>query len=589
MSAIRSSCLRVGHALGRVLALWSGPLILLPLVAYPLASVLMRVVVPGVDRNPVRWGLSLRTFVAAGQDPLLGIAVRHTVVLAGSVAIAGTILGTILALALHWHRPHGARLFQGAMWVLFFTPSFVIAEGWEIWAMPGGLAEHLGISPGVEAWVLSPVGIGMVLSLRLFPLAMMAVGNALESMGREYVDAARVLGAGYWRRQFRVVLPLLVPAMAAGGFLIFAEAVGDFGVAATLGNASHFLLLSYLVFQALTQFPANFALAGVFALAMGGLVLVAQLASRARRGRIQLVLVHGHRIVRTRGRRQWVATILLLLPLAAALGIPLVTYAWVSLLPAMTVTTDIWHITGANYVTALSQAGISQALARSVGYGLFAGLVTVGLSIALAMTGREQARWLTMQILTATIAVPGLVLGIAYVFAYNAPWLVSHGVDLYGTRWALGLAYIAGALPFAVRLVVRAVYQVDPELLAAARVLGAGPAMRIRRILVPAVWPSIGTAFLLVFTGVLFELPVSELLYPAGYPTLAVVILHLFDSFQDGAGAALTLLGMAVAALATAGLGALGAWRISAVRRLPSAFEQREGGYRQVEIEGWEG
>jgi len=138
-------------------------------------------------------------------------------------------------------------------------------------------------------------------------------------------------------------------------------------------------------------------------------------------------------------------------------------------------------------------------------------------------------------------------LGISYIFAWNGEWLAHLGINLYGTRWVLILAYIAGVLPFVVRMLNAALAQVDPALLSAARILGVGPIDRLKRILVPLLLPSLGSTFLLVVTGVLFELPASELLYPPGAPTLAVEIVHQFHNFNYGVGAALTLMGMLVA------------------------------------------
>ncbi|MDP3775546.1 MAG: iron ABC transporter permease [Gemmatimonadales bacterium] len=110
------------------------------------------------------------------------------------------------------------------------------------WAVPGtvlaiGLSTLFSVeSPWTGRWVL--VGTLAILPLAYFvrnlPLAGRAVLAGFRQLDPALDEAAQSLGAGRWKRLWRVTLPLLKPALAAGGALAFVTALGDFVVSILL-------------------------------------------------------------------------------------------------------------------------------------------------------------------------------------------------------------------------------------------------------------------------------------------------------------------------------------------------------------------
>ncbi|HVB60372.1 MAG TPA: ABC transporter permease subunit, partial [Ktedonobacteraceae bacterium] len=154
-----------------------------------------------------------------------------------------------------------------------------------------------------------------------------------------------------------------------------------------------------------------------------------------------------------------------------------------------------------------------------------------------------------------TIAVPGIILACGYIFAWNAPYLEflgiggPQGIQFYGTIWLLFAAYIGGSLPYATRLGIGALEQVGQNMLEAGRVQGAGLFQLLLRIVAPLMRNSLVSIWLLVFTGTMFELAASELLYPPGQPTMPVQIVNFFNNFQMGPGMALAMLNIGLVTL----------------------------------------
>ena len=162
--------------------------------------------------------------------------------------------------------------------------------------------------------------------------------------------------------------------------------------------------------------------------------------------------------------------------------------------------------------------------------------------------------------LTAAMALPGIVLAAAYVQMYNlsvTPW--------YGGSALLAMAYVALALPAATRLLQGPVAQLHGSLGEAARVHGLSRLQALARVEWPLLAPALGAAWLMAALHVAFELPASQLLYPAGHAPLAVALLNAASGFQLRLQARLQLLGIAL----LLGFAALARWAFAhAARRM---------------------
>src|SRR5260370_4738988 len=157
-----------------------------------------------------------------------------------------------------------------------------------------------------------------------------------------------------------------------------------------------------------------------------------------------------------------------------------------------------------------------------------------------------------------------------YIFAWNAPWLEyigiggAQGIQFYGTIWLLFAAYIGGSLPYATRLSIGGLEQIGQSLLETEQVQGANVFQLLVRIVGPLLRSNLVSIWLLVFTGTMFELAASELLYPPGEPTLPVRIVSLFTDFKLGPGMALSMLNIGIVALALVLLRTI-PWQVSRI------------------------
>lgn len=538
--------------------------ILLLFVIYPLAAIILQSVFPNLYAANPNLVPSFAAFREVTKNPESYLALAASLWQGGITALLASILGTALAiLARRTNLP-----WRGAMdvliWIVFFTPSFLIGEAWSLVFIRGGIPDqYLHFSDGFISWFYSPVGVIFILSLKAFPYVYLSVSSALRWLGSEFEDAARLAGAHSWRAWLSINAPLLLPAILAAGLIAFAEAVSDFGTAATIAQNANVTLVTYQIYTAINTAPVNFSLAAALSLLLFLAISLALLVQASiLRTRSFQVISGRNRPARTveLGVWKWPATIFCLAIFLLALVIPVSMCIVLSFLHAFGqgLTTSNWTLD--NYSAILTQGSDDlDALVRTLWLAFGTATITalIGLPIAFIIRRTQLVGRRLLSLFTlVTIAVPGIILACGYIFAWNAPYLQyigiggTQGIAFYGTVWILLAAYIGGSLPYATRLGIGALDQVGQNMLDTARVQGASLFQLLTRIVGPLLRSHLLSVWLLVFTGTMFELAASELLYPPGEPTLPVRVVGLFNNFRLGPGMALAMLNVGLVTLA---------------------------------------
>jgi len=538
-----------------LLARWSLWIALVAFIVFPTMCFLALAVSPRLFAQGSAW------FTWSNMEAAVSGSNLRAVVDSAWVGLATACGGVLVGLPLAWLAERsdlpGRRFLAGCMWLVLLLPSWLPATGWERLAQPDGILARIGLVPSwVSDLIMSPAGVVMVLALRSVPFSYFALSASLRGLGQEYEEAARTAGAS-WHRASRVLAAMLMPAIVSAFAISFAESVSDFGVAATLAYRSNFPLLTYQVFEAVDGFPPNFGEAAAAGwLLVSSVAIPLYLQARALRGRVYRVLSGRTRMVRRQPlglAGKMAGGAFAVCYLAVALGVPgfgavassLLSDYGSSLTPTL-----------ANYEEVFAGSGAWGPIGRSMVYGAIGASVTVVVAVACAslLVGQERpARKVLDFLLLSSVALPGVVFGAGYIFAFNLPiwsWL---GIDFYQTQMLLVVAYVASSLPSASRLLVGPVSQLDSSLASAGRIFGASPVQTWKRCLVPLLSRPILLCWLAVFAGVVLELPLSQLLYAPGDTPASVAIQDNLGNYHFGLGTA-----QAVVAVAAA-LGAVGA------------------------------
>ena len=539
-------------------------LILLLFVIYPLAAIILQSVFPDLYAAHPNLIPGFGAFREVAKNPESYIALATSLWQGAVTAVLASLLGTTLAILARRTDLPLRRMMDILVWIVFFTPSFLVGEAWSLVFVRGGIPDqYFHFSDTFINWFYSPVGVIFILSLKTFPYVYLSVSSALRWLGSEFEDAARLAGARTWRAWITINAPLLQPAILAAGLIAFAEALSDFGTAATIAQNANVTLVTYQIYTAINTAPVNFSLAAALSLLLFIAISLALLTQAGILRTRSFQVISGRnrpaRLVEL-GVWKWPATLFCLVVFFLALVIPLSMCIVLSLLHAFGrgIVPDNWTLD--NYSAILVQGSDDlDALGRTLWLSFGTATITtvVGLPIAFIIRRtRLPGRRLLSLFTLVTIAVPGIILACGYIFAWNAPYLQyigiggAQGIAFYGTIWILLAAYIGGSLPYATRLGIGALDQVGQNMLDTARVQGAGLFQLLIRIVGPLLRSSLLSVWLLVFTGTMFELAASELLYPPGEPTLPVRVVALFNNFRLGPGMALALLNIGLITLA---------------------------------------
>ncbi|MDP2659687.1 MAG: iron ABC transporter permease [Dehalococcoidia bacterium] len=432
----------------------------------------------------------------------------NTSLLALSVTVATSALGIALAwLTVRTDLPL-RRLWTVLLALPLAVPSYV-----------GGFVLISAFGPrGMLQQLLAPLGVarlpdiygfpGAMLALTLFsyPYVLLSVRGALSGMDSSPEEASRSLGCSPAATFWRVVLPQLKPATAAGALLVVLYTLSDFGAVSLLRFES-------FTYQIYLQYQGSFdrTLAAVFSLVLVCLTVVVLFSEGRARGRAAYYRstvgsIRPPRLVPL-GRWRWPALAFCGLTVTAALALPvLVLFFW---LAQGIVAGQPLHLVWRPALNSAYASGLATAV-------MLAAAIPVAV-LAVRYRGR-----LSVLIERATyigFALPGIVIALSLVF-----FGVRYATPLYQTMAMLVFAYVVRFLPQAVGATRASLLQVNPRVEDAARSLGYSVLQTLARITIPLVRRGLLGGAGLVFLTTVKELPATLILSPIGFDTLATSI-----------------------------------------------------------------
>ena len=575
---------------GGSLVVW---MILLVLVGFPVGAFILQAFMPRLFGQGSSW-FTLSAITQAFQGHVF-VALWNSIWVSFAVCALDLVIGGAVAWLSMRTDIGGRRIWPGLMWGLL-VPSYLIAEGWQYLLEPKGVTYQLGLySPWLYHTFFSPAGVVFVLALVNAPFSYLTMSAALGGLGSQFEEAVRVHGGGRVATA-RVVVPVLAPAVLSSIAIVFAETMSDYGVSSTLALQSHFQMAAYGIFEAISNLPANFGVAGVLSiLLLASAAIPIAIQSRVTRGRSYAVL-SGRTRAATRYRlprpAKMALTSVAVLFFLLALGAPAFGAFLGSFVQNLGTPIGSQHLTLYAYREVFSGSlalghvvqeganGLVGPVVLSTELSAITATVTavIGLAVARLLAARRPGR-LTKAgdlLLLGSIALPGIVLGAGYIFAFNLPVASQFGIDLYETVPLLVMGYLATSIPTQSRIMMGQVAQVHGSLLEAARVHGARAFSAWRSAYVPVVSRVLVLAWLVTFTKTFFELPISQLLYPPGHETVSVAINSWLSNYHYDIGTAMTVVALLanflVIALVLGGFGffapkgwrRMGGWRVVA-------------------------
>lgn len=430
--------------------------------------------------------------------------VWNTLLLATLTAVISTLLGLFFALlAVRGGMRRSAPLFRALTILPLITPPFVVAMALIVLFGRTGIVTTFlwdWFDIPRSRWIYGLPGVLLAQVLAQAPIAFLLLDGALRAISPSLEEAASTMGARRFQVFRTVTWPLLKPALAAAFLLGFVESLADFGNPLVLGG--DFDVLSTRIFFAIAGARHDPGRAAALALLLLALTFGAFALQALWLGRRRYTTVTG------KGDSGLPAP----LPRGLKLGASLVVWPWMAftaLVYGIILVGGFVHdigrgdmsFTWRHILTAFEvemQGGLAfrgaawDSLFTTVQVAALAAPLTAGFGILLAwliarqdFRGRRLLEFMTM----ISFAIPGTVVGVSYVMAFNVP-----PVELTGTALILILCFLFRNLPVGVRGGLAALAQIDRSLDEASATMGAGAFDTLRRVVLPLLRPAIVTA-----------------------------------------------------------------------------------------------
>jgi iron(III) transport system permease protein len=457
---------------------------LIVFVLWPLAQVF----VEGFKAGQGSEAISLIQFEKLLAMPMVARATKNTMIIGVTTAALATLIGTLVAYTLTLTDVPLKRLLRILVILPLVSPPFAVSFAIIMLFGRRGLITY-DLLHITQYNIYGPQGIVFVQLVSDIPLVVLILSAVFASISRDLEEAAEDLGGRPLYVLRTVTFPLVTPAILTAALLSYISSISDFGNPMLIGGGYQMLAT-----QAYIQLIELFDLQLGAALAML-LVIPALLAFMIQywitRRRSYITVTSGARTGQVRALPGWIKWPLYSLCVFLAL-LTILLYGSIFVGAAVKTWGFDYTLTLRNvYGLASALPMLRNSLIVSVGAGILGGILGILLAWLVA---RQQFRGRGTLDFSATVmyAIPGTVIGIGYILAFNAsPYFWT------GTFMIIIVAYAFRRLPVGLRTSVASQKQVDPVLEEASLDLGASRFHTFTRI----TFPLLSRAF---FAGVIY-------------------------------------------------------------------------------------
>ena len=516
---------------------WALVAILAFLTAYPIAMLLygsLHSTPPG----------EAGVYDLAGYRALASQAVLRIFLNTIMISLIKTVLALSIAILLAWivartDTPGRATL-EVLITLPFFIPPILTAMAW-------GMLGNAQIGTLNLAWKwltgakVSPINVysygGVIWHMMQYSttFVFMFMVNAFRAMDPSLEESSRMAGASAWQTFHRITLVLMLPVISSSFLLSFIRGIESFESPLFFGLPAHIDVVTTEIYSAIDQHTPplyQYATAlGFLVMALMFVLVIGQWRLLAGRS-FQTVTGKGYtpRLVKL-GAWRWATCAACLLFFAVTVALPVGQLLLGSFFKFIGFYT-LKSLTLEHYRQVLEDADFWHALGNTMFLGVAGATATMALGAIVAyVTTRTRWRGRRLVDLLAWLPwmTPGIVLGLGFLWGFA---MLPGPIPIYGTIWALFLAYLSLGTPVAVRIMSTSFAQLSYDLEECSRVMGASFWQTLWRILVALSWPAFAVGWVLTFFVIMRELSASILLYSVGSEVLSIILLRYWVNGQ---------------------------------------------------------
>lgn len=443
------------------------------------------------------------------------------------VTIVATLISVAIGLPLAYFTRTVKIRFSGAINLIsiiaFLSPPFIGAYAWiQLLGRSGIITKVINNIFNISYnGIYGFAGIVLVFAMQSFPLVYLYISGAMANMDHSLNEAAESLGSSTWKRIRTIIVPLLIPSILASSLLVFMRVFSDFGTPMLIGEGYRTMpVLLYTQFMSELGGDASFAaVLSLIVIAITLLLFALQkfIANRFNYSMSALKPIQPRKLYGIKN----IAIHLVVYVTILVAALPQIVVITTSFLETVGGQVYTGKFTLDNYRNVLS-GGESYVIMNTYLIGLVSIIIIVILGVLISYMSQRKSNRITGFLDTLSMVpyiIPGSVLGIAFLFAFNKkPFLLS------GSFLIMVISFVVRRLAYTIRSSTATVGQISPSIEEAAVSLGSTEIKSFVDVMLPMMLPGVISGALMSWITVISELSSSIILYTSKTKTLTISI-----------------------------------------------------------------
>ena len=485
-------------------------------LCYPLGRLLVQAFYSKADQT-----YTLQNFVKFFSHKYYFSTLWNSFLVTFFVTILSLVIGTPLAYFFSLYKIKGKAFLQILIILASMSAPFIGAYSWILLLGRSGIITKFLLNTfGVRIpSIYGFIGILLVETLQLFPLVFLYIQGALKNVDNSLIEASENMGCTGAKRFFKVIIPLVMPTLLAGGLLVFMRALADFGTPMLIGEGFRtFPVLIYSEFISEVGGDDGFASAiSIIAILITAIVFLVQRYLSQRTAftmnalhpiepkpmkKLQSLLVHGFAYL--------------------VIGVAIMPQVYVSYTSFLK-TKGLMFVDGYSldsYKTAFKK--MSNSITNTFLIPGIALVIIVFLAVLIAYLVVRRRNMMTSIVDTTSMLpyiIPGSVVGIALLISFS-----KKPVILTGTMVIMIVALVIRRLPYTIRSSVAILQQIPITIEEAAISLGASKMKTFFKVTMPMMSAGIISGAILSWVTMITELATAIILYSNKTKTLTIAV-----------------------------------------------------------------
>ena len=460
----------------------------------------------------------------------------NSIIVTTSVTVLAVLIGTPLAYCMKMYNIKGKRIIEILIIISMMSPAFIGAYSWILLLGRNGVITRFFSYIGIDIPTIYGFGgILLVFSLKLYPFIFMYVYGALGKIDNTLLEASENLGASSFIRNITITIPLITPTILSAGLIVFMNALADFGTPMLIGEG--YRTMPTMIYS---EFISEVGSNAYFSASMSVIMVIIT----------TVMFIFQKYIVNKRSYAMSSMNSIKSKNIKGIKSIIIHSFLYilmiVSILPQITVIYTSFLKTNRSIFigefSLESYISIFHSLASSIKNTYIYGIITIVIIILLGMltayitTRRKNIFTNIIDIISMfPYIIPGSVLGITFLTAFNKPPII-----LTGTSIIIIISLVIRRLPYTLRSSSAILYQINKNVEEASISLGASQIKTFFNITAKLMLSGVLSGAILSWITVINELSSSIILYTTKSRTMSVAIYQEVIRASYGTAAALS-------------------------------------------------